>query len=325
VNKNTSLPSDSNHPGKAAIICALAAAFAFSIMFSLIKLLGKGYPAGETLFCRSFFAIIPLLPIVMRQGGLEVLKTKRPTMHATRSIIGLISAFTCIESLKLLPLSEAISIFYAAPLITTCISIPLLKEKVTLTKALAVIAGFFGVLLILNPQVDTNFLGLGLALGSAIFSSLVTIELRKMGETEKSTTIVIYFMLACSIAGLATMPFQFVLPTLKDLGILLGVGIIGGIAQICMTEAYHRAPASTIAPLGYTSLVWACLLDMLFFSKIPCLITCLGALLIAASGIIVVSPTKPNANQPDKNSNNSENVDQATQANNIDHSAPTKL
>lgn len=272
-----------------AVWCALGAAFTFSIMFGLIKMLGSGYPAGETLFCRSFFALLPLLPLVARQGGLAVFKTRHPWHHVLRSTIGLISAFWCIESLKLLPLSEATSIFYSAPLITTVVAVPLLKERVSFAKVLAVITGFFGVIVILNPHANSNFLGFLMALGSAVFSSLVAIELRKMGQTEKSITIVVYFMLACSLAGLMTMPFHFVMPDAHDALILLGVGGIGGLAQICMTEAYHRAPASMVAPLGYTSLIWAAIIDMLMFDKIPTLTTCLGALLIAGSGVFVVT------------------------------------
>ena len=90
-------------------------------------------------------------------------------------------------------------------------------------------------------------------------------------------------------ARLLTMPFHFVMPDAHDALILLGVGVIGGLAQICMTEAYHRAPASMVAPLGYTSLIWAAIIDMIMFDKIPTLTTCLGALLIAGSGVFVVT------------------------------------
>jgi len=257
-------------------------------MFALIKLLGKGYPAGEVLFCRSFFALIPLVPVVLREGGLKVFETKHPFMHLTRSVVGLSSACLCIESLKLLPLSEATTLFYAAPLITTVLAICTLGEKVTKGKVIAISIGFLGVIYMMQPQLSSSIPGALMALASAISSGFVYIELRKMSATEKSITIVVYFMLACSLGGLLSLPFQMVIPTLHDAFILLGIGVIGGMAQLSMTEAYRHAPASTVAPLSFSALVWAALLDIVLFSKLPGQAAIVGTCLIALSGIFVV-------------------------------------
>ncbi len=276
-----------NSTRKAAQYALLSAA-CFSLMFAMIKLLGKDYPAGEVLFCRSFFALIPLLPVIAREGGLKVFQTKHPYMHLTRSMVGLSSAFLCIESLKLLPLSEATTIFYCAPLVTTVLAIFILGEKVTPGKLAAISAGFFGVLYMMQPHLSSSIPGALMALASAASSGFVSIELRKMGATEKSVTIVVYFMLACSLAGLISLPFHMVVPNLHDALLLLAIGVIGGVGQLCMTEAYHQAPATTVAPLSYTALVWAALLDVLFFAKFPGQATLVGTLLIAVSGIFVV-------------------------------------
>lgn len=257
-------------------------------MFALIKLLGKGYPAGEVLFCRSFFALIPLIPVVLREGGLKVFETKRPLMHLTRSLVGLSSAVLCIESLKLLPLSEATTLFYAAPLITTVLAILTLGEKVTKGKVVAIIVGFLGVIYMMQPQLSSSIPGALMALASAVSSGFVYIELRKMSATEKSITIVVYFMLACSLGGLLSLPFHMVVPTVQDAFILLGIGVIGGMAQLSMTDAYRHAPASTVAPLSFSALVWAALLDIVLFSKMPGQAAIVGTCLIALSGIFVV-------------------------------------
>ncbi|HMW88824.1 MAG TPA: DMT family transporter [Candidatus Obscuribacter sp.] len=276
-----------------AVRLALASSAIFSLMFALIKLLGKAYPAGEILFCRSFFALIPLLPAIIANGGLKVFQTQKPLMHLTRSTMGLVSAFLCIEALKLLPLSEATSFFYSAPLITTVFSIFLLKETISFKKLAAVMLGFGGVLYMLQPHVNHSLSGALIALGSALGAGFVAIELRRMSETEKSITIVSYFMTACTLVGLLTMPFQFTMPGPTDAAILIGIGITGGIAQIFMTEAYKHAPASTVAPLNYSSLIWASGFDALIFAKIPTLTTVLGALLVTASGIFVIKADRP--------------------------------
>jgi len=271
-----------------AVECALLSAACFSLMFAMIKLLGNDYPAGEVLFCRSFFALIPLLPVIAREGGLKVFQTRHPLMHLTRSLVGLSSAYLCIESLKLLPLSEATTIFYAAPLVTTVLAIFILGEKVTRAKVAAIVAGFLGVLYMMQPQLSSSLPGATMALISAISSGFVSIELRKMGATEKSITIVVYFMLACSIAGLVSLPFHMIMPSQRDAFLLLAIGVIGGVGQLCMTEAYHQAPASTVAPLSYTALVWAALLDIFLFAKFPGQAAIVGTCLIAVSGIFVV-------------------------------------
>lgn len=271
-----------------AVRLALTSSAIFSLMFAFIKLLGQSYPSGEILFCRSFFALIPLAPIIARQGGMDVFKTKRPMLHLTRSTMGLISAFLCIEALQMLPLSEATSFFFTAPLITTVLSFFMLAEKISPTKLLGVLIGFGGVVYMLQPHIDGNLTGALIALGSAVGASFVAIELRKMGTTEKSATIVVYFMLACTLAGLITMLFKFTMPTLTDAILLVAIGITGGIAQIYMTESYKHAPASTIAPLNYVSLIWATILDTTLFAKTPHMFTIVGAVIVAASGILVV-------------------------------------
>ncbi len=272
---------------------AIISAGCFSLMFALIKLLGKGYPSGEILFSRSFFALIPLLPVVMRNGGWTVFQTKKPWQHATRSTLGLLSAALCIEAVKLLPLAEATSLFYAAPLITTVLALALLKEKISKAKTGAILAGFLGVLYMLQPRLSSDVLGAGLALASAVSSACVYIELRRMSATEKSVTIVLYFMLTCSLAGLLTMPFSFVVPTLRDALLLLSIGVIGGVGQILMTEAYRLAPATTVAPLSYLSLIWAVLLDFLLWGHCPNIESLAGAIIIAISGILVIAPERP--------------------------------
>ncbi len=293
---NTSAGRAGSATGK-AIRAAILAAGCFSLMFALIKLLGKGYPSGEILFSRSFFALIPLMPVIMRHGGLAVLKTTKPWQHATRSAMGLLSAFLCIESLKLLPLSEATSLFYAAPLITTLIAVPLLGERVSKAKGAAILTGFLGVIYMLQPRLSTNVLGASMALASAVSSAFVYIELSRMSATEKALQLSFIFMLACSVAGLLTMPFGFVLPSGHDALLLLAIGVIGGVAQFLMTEAYALAPATTVAPLSYLALLWAVLLDMAFWGRMPDLGSLAGACVIAISGIFVIAPERSSKGQ----------------------------
>lgn len=271
-----------------AVICSLAASGLFMLMYACIKMLEREYPTGEILFSRSFFALLPLIPGVVAAGGLEAFKTKYPGKHLTRGLLGLAGAYLCFSAITALPLSEATPLFHTSPIITTMLAVPLLGELVTWRKAVAILVGFAGVLCIMQPQAHGTTAGAAMALASAFLGACVGIELSRLGKTEKSITIVLYFMLICATAGALSMCFNFVMPSAKDAGMMVLIGVIGGYGQILMTESYKEAPASIVAPLAYSQLIWAALLDLVLWGKTPPVTTIIGALIIATSGISLV-------------------------------------
>lgn len=271
-----------------AVLLALSAAGFFMLMFACIKLLEQKYPVGEILFCRSFFALLPLIPGVISAGGLDAFKTRYPLKHLTRGLLGLVSAYMCFGAVTALPLSEATPLFHTSPIITTILAIPLLHESVTVRKAMAILLGFAGVLCIMQPQAHATTSGVMLALGSAVTGAGVGIELSRLGKTEKSITIVLYFMLLCSLAGAVSMCFDYVSPGPKDALMMVAIGVLGGIGQMLMTDSYKLAPASIVAPLSYSQLIWAAGLDAILWGKVPPITTVIGALIIASAGIILV-------------------------------------
>jgi drug/metabolite transporter (DMT)-like permease len=121
-------------------------------MFALAKQLGLAYPAGEILFCRSIFGILPLVPLIYGAGGLSVFRTNHPFKHLSRSIFGFLCLYAYFTAVQTLPLTEAGSLFYTAPIIPSILAIPLLKENVTAAQMLAIVVGFLGVLLTLQPH-----------------------------------------------------------------------------------------------------------------------------------------------------------------------------
>lgn len=287
--KETTHPvSDTAKEHRKAILCSLSAAGAFTIMLACVKLLEQKYPVGEILFARSIFSFVLLIPMIVQAGGMEVFHTKQPGKHLTRGLMGLISAFLCFGAIILLPLSDACPLFHTAPIVTTILAIPLLKERVTWKKMLAILVGFLGVLWIVQPKGDVNLTGAMMALGSAITGGYVGIELNRLGKTEKSITIVVYFMLLCAVAGAITMLFECVIPGPRDALLMVAMGFIGGVGQVFMTAAYKRAPASLVAPLSYSALVWAAVLDAILFAKIPPFSTIGGALVIACAGVFLI-------------------------------------
>ena len=286
----------------------IVSALLFTGMSTLIKSLGTSVPTGEVVFARSLFAILPILTYVcwrvsrertgsgLMSGIAAALHTNRPFGHVRRGAIGCCAMGTSFFALTLLPLSDAITIGYAAPLVTVLLAPFLLGEKVGIYRTSAVIVGFVGVLLVLSPHLfsgavdrgDSAALGALVALLSAFCTALAMIQIRALTSSESTMAITFYFSLSGTIFGLLSLPFGWAVPEVLDMAKLVTIGIIGGVAQIFLTESYRHAPTSVIAPFDYTSLLWAVGLGYLVFGDVPEQIVLAGAAVIIASGLYVI-------------------------------------
>jgi drug/metabolite transporter (DMT)-like permease len=290
--------SDSAKDIGVAIALKLGAVGLFSCMSALVKTIADAVPTGQLVFARSFFALLPILWLIWRSGGFHSLRTTRPFGHALRSAAGLISMFCGFAALGLAPLPDVVAIGFAATVFTPVLAFFILKEQVGVYRWTAVGVGFFGILLMLQPaglqlfeaglnRVPMEALGLGLALTGAIFVALATIAVRSLAQKEQPAAIIFYFTMTCTIASALTLPFDHVVPDALLALKLVGIGVLGGIAQILMTRAYVLAPASVIAPFDYTAMVYAALLGYFLFDDRLELIVVFGAILIIGSGLFI--------------------------------------
>jgi len=123
----------------------------------------------------------------------------------------------------------------------------------------------------------------------AAFSSAGTvIQTRRLVDTETTLSIVFYFSMYCALAGLATLPFGWIWPTPFQLLILIASGVLGGLAHIFLTSSYHHAPASLVAPLDYTTMIWAYVLGYVLFSELPTVTVYIGSAIVAGAGLFVI-------------------------------------
>jgi drug/metabolite transporter (DMT)-like permease len=183
-----------------------------------------------------------------------------------------------------------------APLFAVALSALILKEHVRIYRWTAVILGFSGVLVMLLPQLDVGrsatsemaAMGMMLGLVGALFGGGSAIQTRALTRSEATSSIVLYFSLICTLAGLATWPFGWVMPDWRELTALIVIGICGGLAHILLTESYRLAPASLIAPFDYTSMLWALVLGFLVFGEVPSVLVFVGAGIIAGAGLFVI-------------------------------------
>lgn len=283
-NVATPLAPSSHWP---AIGYKLASAAVLACMFALIKSLGDEYPIGEIVFVRSFFALVPVLWLVNHLGGWRVLRTARPGAHLIRSTAGLCSLFLSFAAVSMLPLGTAMALGYAAPLFITILAAPLLGEVVRPRHLLITGVGFVGVLLVVQPDAEGISPAALIALMGAVATAIALISIRQMAETEANIAIVFYFTLSGTIIGAATLPFAAVWPNPADLSVLVAIGVLGGIAQILLTKAYHVAPASVIAPFEYATLVFAIGLGLLIWGEFPTTVEFCGITLIVASTLFL--------------------------------------
>jgi drug/metabolite transporter (DMT)-like permease len=282
-----------------AVGLKLLSALLFALMSALVRQLGDVAPVGQMVFFRSACAIPPVLLIYALRGELmSTLYTSRPFGQLGRGMMSVGGMFSNFSSLTRLPLADATAITFASPLITVALAAVVLKEKVRVFRWTAVAIGFVGVIVMLIPHLDvghyaaigtaTATAGAAFALFSAFCNAGTVIQTRRLTQSETTSSIVFYFSLVCALAGALTLPFAWHTPTPSELLKLMSLGLLGGIAHIFLTESYRHAPASVIAPLDYSALLWALLLGYWFFGELPSALVYLGAAIVAGAGLFVI-------------------------------------
>lgn len=273
----------------------ILSALAFTLMAASIKLASATYPTGQLIFFRSAFALVPLIAwLAVSDAVVNAVRTHNLKGHLLRSVIGATGMVLGFSALATLPLTEAVAIGYAAPLIVVVLAALLLKETVRAYRWSAVGVGFVGVLIMLSPRLGAEGLGEGasvgalFAIGAAFCTAGATIQVRRLTATERTGAIVFYFTAVTTLIGLATAAFGWIMPTPLDFAMLIGIGILGGIGQILLTESYRYADASLVAPFEYTTMIWATLLGWFVFGQWPEAAVIAGAVLVTASGIFVI-------------------------------------
>jgi drug/metabolite transporter (DMT)-like permease len=275
----------------------LASVCVFLAMSTFVRS-AHGIPAGQLVFFRSFFALLPIMVFIAMRGDLgAVFHTKRPLGHLWRGLIGAAGMGFGFYGLTLLPLAESIVLGYSTPLLIVVLSALLLKEQVRLYRWTAVLVGLVGVLVIMWPKlglISAGDLSAGTTIGalailiSSAISAGAMLMVRTLVQTERSATIVIYFSIISSIVALFSLPFGWVWPNPQQAALLVGAGIAGGIGQILLTESYRHAEMSVIAPFEYSSLLLGVIIGYLVFGDVLSLETIAGGAIVMAAGIFII-------------------------------------
>lgn len=262
---------------------------AFSLMDAGIKALAATYPALQVAALRAL-ASLPLIVVwIGLTGGFRQLVRIRPSLHLLRGVLGIFMLAGFAYGVRHLPLSEAYSIFFVAPLLITAFAVPFLGERVEWQRWVAIGAGLVGVLIVLRPTGAGLVTLPGLAvLGCAVGYALSAIAVRILGRTDSTQSMVFWLMLMVATgASLLALP-QWKPIAAEHWPILAGVGVAGAVGQWAITEAFRSGEASFIAPFEYTALAWGIALDWLFWRTLPGGATFAGAALIIVAGIYLI-------------------------------------
>ncbi|TIX51831.1 DMT family transporter [Alteraurantiacibacter aquimixticola] len=280
--------SDNDRPLLALLIRLLGIA-GLATMAALIKFASeRGIHLIELLFWRQAIAIPILLVWAMLSGGVMTLATKRPKAHLARGLYGLAGMVLNFGAVVLLPLAEATTIGFSAPIFAVILSVILLKETIGVWRWSAVAAGFAGIIVIAQPGGGhIPLYGALVALGGAFMIALISIQIRDLSRTEKSLVIVFWFAVTSSVCLLPVVPFVSKAHSFEDWMLLLVIGLAGTFGQLGITLALRYGQVSSVIVMDYSSIVWATIYGWLLFAMLPPATTWLGAPLIVAAGLII--------------------------------------
>ena len=266
----------------------IAATVLFAATAALAKWLVATYPVGEVMFGRSFFSFVVAAVIILPMTGLSVFATKRPRDHLLRGLSQSISQTFSVLAFSLMPLAGAIAINFSAPLWSALLSVVWLKERAGAARWMALFAGFFGVLIVANPGMDSLTLGALFALGNAIMYGTVTVAVRGMTATESTYTLLMWQLAILAVAHTFLLAFGFRWPTPFDAALFLLSGIANVLGQYLWTRALLLAPATAVSPFYYLMLVWALAIGFLVWGDVPTIALLAGSGIVVASGLYLL-------------------------------------
>ena len=265
---------------------SLVSMLQFSTMDATIKWLGGDYPVHQIMFFRCTLAFVPILILLYRAGGFSALRTRQPVLHGVRSVLGLVAMGSAFYGFTTLPLADASSVFYTAPLLAVAFSVPILGEKVGIRRWIAVTIGLIGVMIIVRPGGNVFNLGGVAMLVAAVAVGITSNVIRKLNHTDQAICITFYFTLSGAIVtSIACLWLGWNTPSWPDFLLLVCVGLLGGSAQYTLTLSFRYAQVGIIAPLKYLSIVVGGLLGFIIWDETPDGVTILGIMIIMASGL----------------------------------------
>lgn len=270
---------------------ALAALF-IPLLNTEVKYLGPFYPVVQILWFRYFGHLVVMLIVFAPRRGVSVLRSKSPWLQTIRSLLFCLTSFAVFYALQYVPIATTAAISFTAPMIVLALAPLLLGEKVSGVQVAAVIAGFAGALLVIQPGGQSFHPAAIVVMLSAVTSALTQILSRKLAGRDTPETSNTYLVVAGFIVTSFALPFYWQAPQSPlHLALLLSLGIVGGAGHYLVMRAFELAPAPFLAPFNYLQIVGAGALGYWFFTEAPNFWAWVGTATIVGSGIFVLIKT----------------------------------
>ncbi|NLS00905.1 DMT family transporter [Rhizobium sp. P38BS-XIX] len=270
----------------AGVLLMLLGDFTFSLNDAMGKWLVASFSVGQILVVRSLGSFIVLAPMIARQGSDALFRLERPPLQFLRVVMATGDVALFYAAVAYLPLADVMTFYMAGPIYVAAISHFFLGEKIGWRRWLAVFVGFIGVLIALRPSAAMLSWPSIFGLGGSLAFSLTLVLARRLRQTNDAT-LVTWQTVAALVTGLALSIGNWRLATAFDYGAMLALGVVAGSAHMMITRSLKMAPASLLAPLQYSLLIWAIALGFLFFGDVPDAQIIIGSIIIVLAGLFI--------------------------------------
>ena len=258
----------------------------FPVMSSFAKILGAEYSSLQVSWARAFGHIVFLLAAFLPRYGIALLRTRRPGVQVLRSAMLFTSNLCHFFALTFIPIAKAAAISQTAPLIVALLAWPMLGERTTPGRVVALGCGFVGVLIVIRPGTALFHWASLLVLLSACCYALYQILTRRVAGVDSPETSTVYSSVVGAFGMLLVLPFVWITPQgWADVAMFCGLGVLGATGHYCVAKALGYAPANIVSPFQYFQLIGSVLIGWLVFEEWPDAGVWLGAAVIIAAGL----------------------------------------
>ncbi len=280
-------PNRTSRPLRGVLFMCIACAL-FPIMNGIVKLLAATYEPQQIVWFRIVSHLVLVAAVFMPRMGLGLLRTRRIGTQFVSSAMMLLSTLFFFSAVKSIPVAEAISVTFVAPLAVVLLAWPLLGERITLFRLAAVIVGFAGVLIVIRPGSAVFQWASLLLLCSAMCYAIYQILIRRLAGIDAPATSIFYSVLLGAIIMSIWLPFVWTMPTVwSDWALLCSLGVFGALGHYCVAKAMTYASANFVAPFNYTQMIGSVIVGYFMFAEVPDFYTWLGTAVVVGAGLMV--------------------------------------
>ncbi len=267
---------------------ALLSAFLPAASHALAKILTENYHPVVVVFFRCVVSLMGIGVWAALTQNFSFYQTDHLKSNIIRGVLGTLSVITVVFAYATLPVGDIAALLNVAPLMSVILAFFFLREKISKGRAFILLAGFMGVMLMVQPSGQIPLHGVMIGLLAAFGIAVTTVLIRHLGKTESPLTITFYFSVVGTVLCGCVIPFFWTGWVWHSVGVIVAMGVFGLLAQLSHAEALRRLPIAIKEPIGYTFFLWSLFLGYAIWDSIPTTIVLCGAAIVIASNILLV-------------------------------------